>query len=368
MKIAVVLRGLPRYEPFDLAKKLLDALVLKRFDAETVVEDGVIRVITKKHEFRLIMQIPTLSEHTDIKKTTSWKSVFVGKILSSKECDKIINGYNPDYAVCNTFVPAFDAAVHYQKKHHGEIISTDDKYRTLYLFNDICQHVNYLHSKQALIEYAIKSDWYPDLILNTRYDLIHFFESHSYIDDWEEYLSLRPQGAHSPMQYEFNIGSQSVYPKRMECYGNKIWISDWSFFETWSKQDFLRQKNYNVAQAAIDFVDSDLFHMYTTTSNQNSHFYWHCLFKDYIIQSTPDFGAIQHFSVLVRNMDRWSHKALLETNDPIALKARMRKISQDNPVVLSRPQAKPPQNIVEERWKFYSTAAKEFNDENRSIT
>lgn len=367
MKIAVVLRGLPRYEPFDLGRKLLDALVLKRFDTETVEEDGVIRVITKKHEFRLIMQIPTLSEHTDIKKTTTWKSVFVGKILSSKECDKIINGYKPDYAVCNTFVAAFDAAVHYHKKHHGEIISTDDKCRTLYLFNEICQHVNYLHSKQALIEYAIKSDWYPDLVLNTRYDLIHFFENHRYIDDWEKHLR-RTQGAQSPMQVEFNIGSQSVYPRRMECYGNKIWMSDWSFFETWSKQDFLRQKNYNAAQAAIDFVDSDLFHMYTTTSYQNVHFYWHCLYKDYIIQSIPDFDD-GYMYVLVKNMDRWSHKALLETNDPIALKARMQKIAQDNPSTWPRPApAKPPPNIVEQRWKFYSTAAKEFHDENSSIT
>lgn len=347
MKVAIVLRGLPRYKPYDLGRKLIDALIINRFP---------------ECDFRVITQIPTLVENTQCVNTKKYKSIFCKNILTSLECDEIVQGYQPDYHVCTTFFEAFRAAKKYGTKKYKKIDDVEKMHGTLTVFNDLCQHINYLHSKRALITYANDNAWYPDLVLNIRYDSIHFFETDHHMSAWKENidsLNSKPPNLR-PLQYEFNDNIQQyVYPFIFEYYKDKVWMADWTFYETYSEDFFKRSMNFDVQQQADNIVMQDLFDQYTSESLQTAHFYWHCVFKDYIIRSFPDSDSL-HRMMLVRKNNPVSHKALLNTNNPQALKNRFFKITAENrDQNPTKEYAKPSDDEIEQTWHFYNNVSKE---------
>lgn len=347
MKIALILRGIPRYKPYDLGRHLLNKLIIDRFP---------------DCEFRVITQIPTLIEDVDLKKEKNYKSIFCSKILNTQECDEIVQGYQPDYHMCTTFVEAFRAAKKYSIMKHNQIDDINKIHSTLTIFNDLCQHVNYLHSKRALISYANDNAWYPDLILNIRYDSIHFFENSQHMKIWKENLDnlkLQPI-AIRPLQYEFQSNiDQYVYPSIIEYHKDKLWMADWTFYETYSEDFFKRSMDFDVQQQADNMVMQDLFDRYTKESLQTSHFYWHCVFADYIIRSLPDSDSL-HRTTLIRKNDPIAHKAFLNTNDTTALKNRFFKITAENKSNIIKQQAKPSEHEIMLAWNFYNTVSEEL--------
>jgi hypothetical protein len=349
MKIAIVLRGIPRYRPYDLGRKLLDKLIIERFS---------------DCEFRVIAQIPTLVEDTKLLRETNCKSVFAAKILSADDCKEVINAYRPDYYICNTFVETFEAAKYYITQKHGKIDNINKIHDTFILFNDLCQHVNYLHSKKALITYANENKWYPDLILNTRYDLIHFFESDLYMITWQNHInSINSVNFNlRPIQAEFNNQKieQYVYPNIIEYYKDKVWMSDWSFFETWSEQYITGSAEFDVMKQALNLVSSPVFEKYALISSQTAHFYWHCVFENCIIRSLPVTDCSQQ-TVLIRNSNPTMHEELLNITDLHTLKNKFNEIAKENKNKMTdKIIKKPSEDKIMEMWNFYTTMSEEI--------
>lgn len=348
MKIALVLRGIPRYKPYDLGRQLLNKLLIEQ------CPDCDIKVIT---------QIPTLIEDTETISKTSWKSVFAPKILNEDDCHQVITGYQPDYYLCSTFIEAFNAAEYYFTKKFDKIDNADKMHDVLAVFNNLCQHVNYLHSNQALINYATDNSWYPDLILNTRYDIIHFFNSPIFVKQWKHVLkSLNEEIIEQlPMQYEFGKEKieRYVFPMDIEYYKNKVWMTDWIFYEHWTRNFFETMQLSSVQQQANAMVDSDIFQEYTNNSAQTSHFYWHCIFQNHIIKSFPVDKAL-HRHELIKQHAPAEHKKLLLTNDPVAIINRLNKIKSQQLTKKIKHYQKPPEEKIMQIWNFYKIAAGEL--------
>lgn len=168
------------------------------------------------------------------------------------------------------------------KRDINELSSYKEKYGYKELFQLIRmlnQVIGSLLCRNLLADYVQENKWYPDFVIDTRYDLdIHPTESkgiHDCLDDLYIYDELKKCKGKTVLLNETVIDKVISYvPFMTYNYSKKntVWFPDWFFVQEYN-HDLFKQDAYLTVKNLIN-TSADEF--YSICSNGNrSHYAWH---------------------------------------------------------------------------------------------
>lgn len=299
MKVAVLIRGEPRH--FKEGHSLLKHLLFNRFP---------------DIDFRIFSAIsPTLTETKSIKTNytsnddySSFHPVYSTVKLSEEKLKDIVETYAPGrFTIINNhkIINSMEIIMenYFEKmlsensaisKLHNSVAKIDTLCRWFYFFS---QHINYLESRQCLINYSVENNWIPDMVITTRIDLFFKFD-YDFFDNWRRIIEeTRERFSEDGLITSRTSGF--VFPKYMTITDNNVWIDDWLFIEFYNSKMY-DYYNKSVTDIFLDYLSYNKNWTKNMYSGHNSHFLWSFIYSDMLMCAYPASSELNYFAGILR--------------------------------------------------------------------